>query len=78
MFSPDPTEKVSKFFQKSEDARFFSSCPRKNVKKTPDLPSQGYGAADPQRRTPNVSADFFIGRWTLGVERRTLDFCFFL
>jgi hypothetical protein len=62
------------FFRKLGRA-IFLQAPTEEGKETAGPLSRGYGAADPQRRTPNVSADSFIGRWTLGVRRWTFSFC---
>src|SRR5262245_37686607 len=61
------------FFQKFKAGVFLRVT--REEEKTPNPQLRGYGGADPQPRTPNVSADSFIVRWTLGVERRTFSFC---
>ena len=66
LFSPDPIGKVSKIFQKIR-TRDFLQVPTEE-EKTPNPHSLGYGAPDPQPRTPNVSADSFIGRQALDVS----------
>jgi len=53
-FSPDPTRKVSEFFNKNADARFFRGGLQKNSKKTPTPPSVAAateGAADSEAAT---------------------------
>jgi hypothetical protein len=74
LFSPDPIGKVSKnVFRKSGRATFLQAPTEEE--KTPKPHSRGYGAADPQSRTPNVALDSFIGRWTLDVEHWTFASC---
>src|SRR4029077_4718162 len=75
MFSPDPVGKVSKFFQKNEDARLFCRCPQKKRKHRTRLrEATAWQIPNVEHRTCPHILSLGVGRWALSVGRWTSAF----